>query len=144
VDEVAIAEGLFDWPSAEPHLNGSVCGACEAVTFPVQASCPRCGEDMSPRPLARTGTIWTWTSQEFPPVAPPYAGPTGRGAFQPYFVGYVELPGDLRVESLLVDMGDARPQIGQEVELRVVPLFIDEEGRQRMTFAFTPTGADRG
>ena len=139
--EVAIAEGLFDWPSSEPHLNGSVCDACAAVAFPAQGFCPRCGSGMHLKALATTGTIWTWTSQEFRPVAPPYAGPT---EFERYYVGFVELPGELRVESLLVDVAEDGPQIGQEVELRIVPFVETEAGTTRMTFAFAPTGADRG
>jgi hypothetical protein len=48
------------------------------------------------------------------------------------------------VESRLVGMGDAGPHIGQEVELAIVPFAVAEDGSRRMSFAFTPTGADRG
>jgi uncharacterized protein len=86
-----VAEGLFTWPSDEPRLIGSRCAACGIVTFPAQDSCPRCpSTEMGEHLLARRGRLWAWTTQEFPPPAPPYTGPTGD-AFVPYGVGYVEL-----------------------------------------------------
>jgi uncharacterized OB-fold protein len=42
------------------------------------------------RRLARRGTLWTWTIQCFRPKSPPYAG--DAESFEPYGVGYVELP----------------------------------------------------
>ena len=30
---VSIDKTLFDWPSDSPHLKGSKCSDCEAVTF---------------------------------------------------------------------------------------------------------------
>jgi len=53
--------------------------------------------DVEERLLERTGTLYTWTVQGFRPK-PPYAGPEG---FEPYGVGYVELPGEVRVEARL-------------------------------------------
>jgi len=40
--QIPIAEGLFTWPSNDPRLLGSRCGACGIVTFPAQKSCPAC------------------------------------------------------------------------------------------------------
>ena len=47
------------------------------------------------------GTLWTWTVQGFRPKSPPYEG---TDEFVPYPVGYVELAGEAKVESLLVDV----------------------------------------
>jgi uncharacterized OB-fold protein len=47
-------------------------------------------------PLARTGTLWTYTVQGFRPKSP-YDGPE---EFSPYAVGYVDL-GEVLVESRL-------------------------------------------
>ena len=45
------------------------------------------------------GTIWAFTEQLFPPK-PPYAV---QGAdFRPYYVGYVDLAGEVIVESRIV------------------------------------------
>ncbi len=81
-----------------------------------------------PVPLARAGTLWSWTVQRFEPKRPPYRGPV---PFVPYMIGYVELPGELIVETRLVDI-DA-PRIGMALALRIIPFDAD-----RATFAFGP------
>ena len=101
--QVPVAEGIFTWPSDEPQLIGSRCSACGIVTFPAQDSCPRCAAtDMAEHLLARRGRLWAWTTQDFPPPSPPYSGPTGKD-FVPFGVGYVELPGEVKVESRLTE-----------------------------------------
>jgi uncharacterized OB-fold protein len=85
--------------------------------------------------LARRGRLWAWTTQEFPPPAPPYAGPTG-GAFVPYGVGYVELADEVRVETRLTTTEGLR--IGIEMELELLPFRTDADGNEVVTFAFRP------
>ena len=133
---VPIAEGVFTWPSDEPRLIGSRCGACEIVTFPRQDSCPRCGTtEMAEHLLSRRGRLWAWTTQEFPPPAPPYAGPTGT-AFVPYGVGYVELANEVKVETRLTTTDGLT--IGMAMELVLVPFRTDDDGNEVVTFAFRP------
>ena len=87
----------------EPRLIGSECERCGTVTFPRQRSCPRCtSEDVHPRELATRGALWTWTIQCFAPKAPPYLE-GGVDEFEPYGVGYIELPGEVRVEARLTE-----------------------------------------
>jgi uncharacterized OB-fold protein len=136
--QVPIAEDLFSWPAAEPRLLGSRCGTCEAYAFPQQGWCPRCGNATDRVELSATGTVWTWTSQEFLPPAPPYAGPETPETFQRYYVGYVELEDELRVESRLVGFDAEPPYIGQKVEAVVLPFRTDDEGSEVMTYAFAP------
>lgn len=98
-----------------PALRGATCEECAATTFPVQELCPRCARGaMKPCSLPRTGTVWSWTVQHFPP-GPPYL--EADGAFRPFAVGYVDL-GDVLVESRLVD-SDEWLRIGAQVELDV-------------------------
>jgi uncharacterized OB-fold protein len=133
---VPVAEGVFTWPSEDPRLIGSRCGACGIVTFPAQPSCPRCAStDMAERLLPQRGRLWAWTTQEFPPPSPPYAGPTGD-AFVPYAVGYVELGDEVKVETRLAETTGLR--IGMDVELVLVPFRADERGDEVVTFAFRP------
>jgi uncharacterized OB-fold protein len=134
---VPVAEGVFTWPADEAQLIGSRCAACGIVTFPTQASCPRCAStDMEETLLERRGTLWAWTTQAFPPPAP-YAGPTGK-EFVPFGVGYVELPGEVKVESRLTECDPDRLTNGMEMELVVVPFRTDDDGNEVVTFAFRP------
>jgi uncharacterized OB-fold protein len=133
-----VAEGILTWPSDEPQLIGGRCAACGIVTFPAQDACPRCAStDMAQHLLSRRGRLWAWTTQEFPPPSPPYAGPTGK-AFVPYGVGYVDLSGEVRVETRLTQMTDLRA--GMEMELVLVPFRTDDDGNEVVTFAFRPAG----
>jgi uncharacterized OB-fold protein len=133
-----IVDGLFTWPADEPHLIGGRCGACETITFPWQSGCPRCGAGpLAERPLARRGRLWAWTTQEFPPPSPPFAGARGPD-FEPFGVGYVELPGELRVEARLTEHDPARLRVGMAMELAIVPFGTDEAGNELVTFAFRP------
>ena len=120
-------------PAGEPRLVGSQCRDCGVITFPGQASCPACTSlSVGERLLGRTGTLWTWTVQGFRPK-PPYAGPeAGDGDFEPYGVGYVELPGEVRVEARLTVADPARLAIGMPMELVLVPF------GETVTFAFAP------
>lgn len=135
---IPVAEGIFTWPSDEPQLIGSRCRACAIVTFPAQRSCPRCAStDMDEQLLSRRGRLWAWTTQHFPPPAPPYAGPTGAD-FAPFGVGYVELPGEVKVETRLTTTDPAALAPGTEMELVLVPFRTDDEGNEVVTFAFRP------
>jgi uncharacterized OB-fold protein len=132
-----IAEGIFTWPAAEPVLIGAKCPECGLVTFPKQVSCPRCPSDtMGEHLLPRRGKLWAWTTQGFPPP-PPYAGSTGE-AFVPFGVGFVELPGEVKVEARLTEANPAVLKNGMDMELVVVPFGADEDGTEIMTFAFAP------
>jgi uncharacterized protein len=134
-----VAEGLFTWPDDEPRLIGSRCEACGVVTFPEQDSCPACtGTAVERHLLSRTGTLWTWTVQGFRPKSPPYEGPI---EFEPYPVGYVELPGEVKVETLLVDATPEQLRIGMEMELAIVPFESSVSDEPLVTYAFRPIGA---
>ena len=133
---VPVAKGVFTWPSDDPRLIGSRCAGCGMVTFPTQDSCPRCASpEMAEHLLPRRGRLWAWTTQEFPPPSPPYAGPTGP-AFVPYGVGYVELADAVEVEARLTQTTGLRT--GMDMELVLVPFRIDADGNEVVTFAFAP------
>jgi len=135
---VPIAEGILTGPADAPQLVGGRCGSCGIVTFPAQDACPRCAStEMGEHPLARRGRLWAWTTQEFPPPSPPYTGPSGED-FVPYGVGYVELGGEVRVESRLTEIEGL--ENGMEMELVLVPFRTDEQGNEVVTFAFRPVG----
>jgi uncharacterized OB-fold protein len=138
---IPIAEGIFTWPAEEPQLIGSRCAACAIVTFPRQESCPRCGSmEMAEHLLARRGRLWAWTTQSFPPPSPPYAGATGK-EFVPFGIGYVELGGEVRVETRLTEAEPDALTTGMDMELTVIPLRTDDDGNEVVTFAFQPVAS---
>lgn len=133
-----VADGVFTWPDDEPQLLGSRCVDCGNHMFPTQSGCPRCtGARTETVQLGRRGTLWTWTVQGFAPKSPPYLGPVGDD-FEPFGVGYVELPGEVKVESRLTEASPDRLHIGMEMELVLVPLTTDANGDEVVTFAFQP------
>lgn len=70
--------------------------------------------------------------QRFQPKEP-FIGPE---PFEPYGVGYIELDGEVIVESRLTTADPEQLEIGQPMELVIVP-FTSE----RVTFAFEPAGS---
>jgi len=138
LEQVPIGEGLFTWPADQPQLIGSRCASCDAHTFPRQKGCPRCSStEMEETLLASRGTLWTWTTQGFRPKTPPYGGPETEETFTPFLLGYVELPGQLKVETRLVDVEFEQLRLGLEMELAIVP-FRRDGGTEIVTFAFRP------
>ena len=133
--DATVVDGLIAGTADAPQLIGSRCRRCGVVAFPRQASCASCtSDDVEERRLARTGTLWTWTIQCFAPKSPPYAGTSE--AFEPYGVGYVELPGEVRVEARLTESDPDRLRIGMPMELVLVPA---PGPAGTMTYAFRPT-----
>ena len=84
-------------------------------------------------PARARGRLWAWTTQDFPPPSPPYAGPTGKD-FVPFAVGYVELPGEVKVETRLTETDPAVLEIGMEMELALVPFRTNDDGDEVVTF----------
>jgi uncharacterized OB-fold protein len=139
---VPIAEGLLTGLDGEPRMLASRCARCEARAYPAQGGCARCGSvDLEVIELSPDGTLWTWTSQEFLPKSPPYAGPETAETFTPYLVGFVEVPEGLCVETRLVGFGGRKPRIGEAVSLVVVPFKVDEQGNEVVIPAFAPAAA---
>ena len=134
--ERPIAEGLYTWPSESPQLIASRCERCDEVAFPAQQSCPACtSESVEEILLSRRGELWTWTIQRFPPPHPYIGDPK---AFEPFGVGYVELPEGVRVEGRLTTSSPDELRIGQTMELVVEKFAEGEGGESLMTFAFAP------
>ena len=140
---VPVDASLFTWPADEPHLLGGRCRACGAITFPAARVCPRCAaDDVERHELATEGTLWSYTVQGFRPKSPPYAGDDTGETFRPYGVGYVELPGEVRVETRLTVDDPDRLRIGMPMRLAIVPFRRDGEGHEVLTFAFAPIEED--
>lgn len=137
-NRVPVADGLFTWPSDNPALLASRCKQCGIATFPVAESCTACcGQDVSVEELPRRGTLWTWTVQRFMPKEPYNSGETPE-TFRPYGVGYVELPGGVRVEGRLTESDPEKLTIGMAMELLVDTFRIEDNGDEVVSFFFRP------
>jgi uncharacterized protein len=135
--QVPLHEGLFTWPATKPQLLGSRCSQCAEAAFPAQPDCRSCGSrDTAVVELGDHGTLWTWTIQTFLPKHPYLSGETAD-TFRPYGVGYVEMPGGVRVEARLKPNSPDQLKIGMPMQLDIIPFCTDENGNQKMTFAFS-------
>lgn len=138
-NQVSIREKVLALTPKGPRLQGMRCKTCDNHVFPFQKGCPRCtGTDVEPVELGTRGTLWAWTVQGFPPKAPPYLGETDPQKFRPYGVGYIELPGQVKVESRLTESDPEKLKLGMKMELTLEPLCIDDDGNEVVTFAFAP------
>lgn len=136
-DATPVDDSIATWHDPELRLLGGRCEECTTVTFPRLDGCPRCGgEAVEQVRLARRGTLWTWTSQGFP-VKQPYLG-AGVEPFQPFLLGYVELPDGVRVETRLVGCTADQLRIGQAMELTTFVLPTATDRGDVLGFAFRP------
>ena len=136
-NQVPLHEGLFTWPAAKPQLLGSRCNQCAEATFPAQPDCRSCGSRQTTIvELGDRGILWTWTIQTFMPKQP-YRSDETPETFRPYGVGYVEMPGGVRVEARLQANSPDQLQIGMAMQLDIIPFRTDKNGNQKMTFSFS-------
>lgn len=137
-NQIPIAEGLFTWPAKHPALLGSRCNTCGIASFPVADSCMACsGQDVSVEPLPGRGTLWTWTVQQFMPK-PPYNSGETMETFKPYGVGYLELPGGVRVEGRLTESDPQKLHIGMEMDVVFETYRTEDNGDEVINFFFKP------
>jgi uncharacterized OB-fold protein len=82
------------------------------------------------------GRLWSFTVQRFRPKSPPYAGADDEKSFRPYALGYVELPGEVIVESRIETDDFAALKIGAPMRLKLVP--FPKVGGDVLAYAFEP------
>jgi uncharacterized OB-fold protein len=138
-----ITEGLFRVDGDRTVLFGSRRRSTGVVKFPAERpelfdGDPKIQEDIEKIELSTDGTLYTFTTQEFPPPLP-YRGVRDPKAFTPYVVGFVELAENIIVESLIVGATADELRIGQRLVSTVTTLET-EDGKSLTTFAFRPEG----
>lgn len=119
---------------AEPQLLGAR-DANGKIQFPIPEG--DAAKEMEVVKLSRTGSLWSYTRQEFQPK-PPYDGPVDE-EFEPFLLGYIELPGQVIVESHIVGTTLEELELGMEMELVITPF-----DATRSLFAFRPVTAGLG
>jgi uncharacterized OB-fold protein len=129
-----IAEGLFEVVGDVPHLIGGRRKTDGRMVFPLPTG-PE-GQNYEAVRLSPDGRLWSFTVQRFRPKSPPYAGADDEASFQPYALGYVELPGEVIVESRIETDDFATLKIGAPMRLKLVP--FRKVGGDVLAYAFEP------
>jgi len=136
-----ITEGLFRVDGDRAVLFGSRRRSSGVVKFPAERpelfdGSPDTQADIESLELSTEGTLYTFTTQEFPPPLP-YKGNRDPKTFRPYVVGFVELAEGVLVESLIVGASPGELRIGQSLVSTTTTLET-EAGETFVTYAFRP------
>jgi hypothetical protein len=85
-------------------------------------------------PLSRRGTLWSYTENRYAPP-PPYPAPD---PFEPFAVAAVQLADEGLIVLGKVVEGTlaADLRVGIEMELTTMPLFTDDDGVERIVYAW--------
>jgi len=132
---IPVQKGLFDYPPADgegPALFANQCRNCGKTFFPKRAFCPRCFEEgnLEDVTLDHRGIIYAATVIRIP-------SPVGIRA--PYACGYVDIPkSGIRVFALFTGGGPSSFAPGQEVELVLEPIRMDQLGQTIIGHKFRP------
>lgn len=138
----AIAGWFATDESGQPHLIGSACPQCGTYVFPPVVSantsyCPNpacCGSQLEQVQLSRHGTLWSYTENHYAPP-PPYPAVE---PFEPFAVAAVELAdeGLIVLGKVAAGTSAADLTVGMAMELITMPLFIDEDGVERIVYGW--------
>jgi len=137
---VPVAPGLFPFPvlsGERPRLWASRCQTCSTTYFPRRDICPNCfgravWEDAV---LSGQGTIYASTIVHVPSPA---------GIEPPYAYGYVDMRDDtkdgrpVRVFAHFTSIDREDLAVGRRVELMLIELRRDDQGRAVIGHAFQP------
>jgi uncharacterized protein len=126
-----VAPGIFTL-SPQLRLIGGRHRASGRMVFPLPAD----DGSFEPVELPSRGTLWSYTVQRFAPKSPPYRG---AEPFEPFALGYVELPGALIVASRLTEVSFDALRLGLPLELTTTTLRTDPDGSMVLSYAFRPT-----
>jgi uncharacterized protein len=129
-----LVEGLFEEFDGAVRLVGARRKSDGRMVFPAPEGAEAANYERTP--LSTEGVLWAFTIQRFRPKSPPYAGADDETSFRPYAVGYVELPGEVIVESRLETSDFASLRVGAPMRLKLVP-FQRTDG-EVLSYAFEP------
>lgn len=136
-EQIPLREGFWSPATGErgPRMIGSRCTNCGELFFPKKLKnfCVHCQHrSLEEVLLSPRGKLVAVTVAHHPPAGGFYRGP------MPYAYGLVDLDDGIRVLSQLTadDLGSIKT--GGDAELVIRPLYQDEQGREVVTFMFTP------
>lgn len=131
-----VAPGLVAGEGAAARLLGGKRREDGKIVFPLPTG-PE-AERYEAVELAAEGILWSFTVQRFRPKAP-FDGEGDEMNFRPYAVGYVELPGQVIVESRLVTNDFSKLRIGMLMRFTLQLYRRDDDGCEVLTYAFKET-----
>ena len=129
-----ISDQFIDTQVSPPRLIGGRSRLSGEIKFPM----PTVSDEFEPVHLAREGTLWAYTVQRFAPGRP-YVGVTDRDAFKPFGVGYVELEGEVIVETRIVTENLESLKLGMPMTLTLEEFDRGDGAGSVTTFAFQPS-----
>ena len=136
-NQIPGAEGIFTWPSDEPHLIGGRCKSCGTYYFPKYyvVHKPGCKErEIEEIPLSRKGKLDTYTVQYYPPP-PPFITTV---PFVPYAIGWVALPEGIAVAGIITDCKIEDIKQHMNLELVIEKAWEEEDGTEVLTWKWRP------
>ena len=132
MQRVPIHDGLF---TDDGRLLAAHCPDCDRWHFPADADCPYCsGARCETRTVSGQATLWLFTGVRNRP--PGYLGEV------PFGFGVVELAEGLRIITRLTAPDPTTLRCGMPMRLVIVPLHVDEQGCEVLTYAFEAVGAE--
>jgi len=118
--------------SEGPYLVGSECKSCHTVFFPQKHVCPICAKEgtMVEKPLSRRAKVYSFS---YCTVAP-------AGVKAPYIVGIIEFPEGPKILGIIAvkEPSPTALEIGDDVELIIGKIGVDEQGRDIINYFFKP------
>lgn len=131
-----ISDSLLDETGDRPRLIGGRSRQTGEIVFPMPDGADAARYE--PVRLKEAGKLWSYTVQRFPPKNPPYLGVTDAAAFEPFALGYVELEGEVIVETRIVIDDFEALELGMPMALTTTEFAHGDGGAPIRTFAFKP------
>lgn len=132
-----ISDNVIEETPDGPVLYGGRSRESGSIVFPMPEGAEAAWFERVP--LKSEGTLWSYTVQRFPPKNPPFIGPNSPETFRPFIVGYVELPGEVIVETRIVGAEADDLRVGLPMRLTTTEFAQDEAGEPLHTYAFEPS-----
>ncbi|MEP6343758.1 MAG: OB-fold domain-containing protein [Maricaulaceae bacterium] len=129
-----VSDQFIDIQINPPRLIGGRSRLSGEIKFPM----PMLSDQFDPVHLKREGTLWAYTVQRFPPGRP-FVGVTDKAAFKPFGVGYVELEGEVIVETRIVTEDFASLELGMPMTLMLEEFERGDGTGGVTTYAFQPS-----
>ncbi len=117
-------------------LSGCECLECGRRFVPVRSFCTECGRDnrMKDVRIAGPGKLY---SHSVVHIAP-------KGFKAPYAVGYVDLPGDIRVLGQIMGWETTELRSGMAMDIGHAAIATEADGSVRESFVFRPAANQSG